>query len=54
MYSEYHICERKCDLESIGEKEYTPLFPATGLSTMPMGTNKEGTNIHYKSQDGSL
>lgn len=54
MYSEYHICERKCDLESPGEKEYTPHFPATGLSTMPLRTNKEGTYIHYKSQDGSL
>lgn len=54
LYSEYHICERKCDLESPGEKEYTPRFPATSLSTTPIGTNKEGTNMHYKSQDGSM
>lgn len=54
LYLEYHICERKCDLESPREEEYTPLVPATGLSTMPMGTNKKGTNMHYKSHDGSL
>lgn len=54
LYSEYHVCESKGNLESPEEEECIPLFPATDLSTMPMGTNKEGTNMHYKSQDGSL
>lgn len=54
LYSEYHICERKDNLESPEKEECKPLLPATGLSTMPLGTNKEGTSMHYETQDGSL
>lgn len=50
LYSEYHICERKGNLESPEKEECIPLFPATDLSTMPLGTNKEGTSMHYESQ----
>lgn len=54
LYSEYHICESKGDLESSEEEEYIPLFPTTDLSTMPMGTNEKGTSMHYERLDGSL
>lgn len=46
FHSEYHICERKSDVESPGEGECKPLLPTTDLNKMPLGTNKEGTSMH--------
>lgn len=54
LYSEYHICEKKGDLESHIEEECKPLFPATDLNKIHMETNEEGTSTLYESPDGSL
>lgn len=54
LYSEYHNCERKGDLESHIEEECEPIFPATDLNKIHMETNKEGTSMHYESPDGLL
>lgn len=52
--SEYHICERKSDVESPGEEESIPLFSATDLNKMPILTEVEGTRMHSENPDVSL
>lgn len=54
FHSEYHICERKSDVESLGEEECKPFLSTANLNKMPLGTNNEGAGMHYESPDGLL